>query len=68
MVEEALLYGQMNGELSKDIDCKDAAQTLVQMSRGFIFNWCTTNGGIDLINSVQSMAKLYLDSIKSNEG
>lgn len=65
MVCEALRYGQEQGEISRETDCKAAAQTLVQMSRGFIFNWCTTNGRIDLMDCVQSMAGLYLDSIEA---
>lgn len=65
MVREALLYGRERGEISPDTDCGEAARTLVQMSRGFIFNWCTANGRIDLMRSVQSMAKLYLESIRT---
>lgn len=59
-LEEIISEGVKKGELSEQIDSKQATDEVLTISRGVIYNWCLHKGNFDLNKRCHSIMSKYL--------
>jgi AcrR family transcriptional regulator len=57
--------GQKNGEIRKDQSADAITETLVQLYRGVIFDWCLNNGAYSLVEAANGTAMFVFEGIRS---
>lgn len=56
--------GQKSGEIRKDQSAAAITDTLVQLYRGIIFDWCLNNGAYSLVEAANNTAVFVFEGIR----
>ncbi|MEW6078229.1 MAG: TetR/AcrR family transcriptional regulator [Thermodesulfobacteriota bacterium] len=57
--------GQKSGDIRKDQSADTITETLVQLYRGVIFDWCLNNGAYSLVEAANSKALFVFEGIRT---
>lgn len=57
--------GQKNGEIRKDQNAVTITDTLVQLYRGMIFDWCLNNGSYSLVEAADGIGLFVYEGIRA---
>lgn len=61
---EALVQGaQENGECRTDISSEEITQAVIRSIRGVVYDWCLHDGGFDLQEAGQSLARVFVNGL-----
>jgi TetR/AcrR family fatty acid metabolism transcriptional regulator len=64
LVESLVAAAKENGELRSDIDSSEMAHMIILMIRGLVYDWCLQDGGFDLVETGERLARFLLEGAK----
>jgi TetR/AcrR family fatty acid metabolism transcriptional regulator len=64
IVEGLIKDAQDVGEVRNDISAAELTETLVQGTRGVVYDWCLQNGSFDLLKAGGRYLKVVLDGLR----
>lgn len=64
LVKQAIEEGQKAGELRQDINVNEFTRTFITAIRGVVFEWCLTNGKIDLMAETKRMFSIITEGMR----